>query len=458
MFGQLFAIARNTFSESLRQPIVFVIILASAVAQVFNVLLSAYSMGFSEEKEVDGDDKLLLDMGLATVLVAATLLAAFIATNVLSREIENKTVLTVISKPVGRPLFVIGKYLGVAASITIATTIMLVFFLYGIRHEVMSTARDDPSGPVILFGLASVLIPVFVATWGNYFYNWVFSSTAVILMLPMSVLGYVTTLMLDKEWAWQAIGTDFKPQITLACGCVLLAMLVLTSVALAASTRLGQVMTLVVATGVFVLGLLSNHLLGNYAFTNTPVGEIRRVATLDDGPIEELREPFDLTRPLAQLRIELAVPPTELLRPGMSIYYGADPSGVSMPVPAHTPFAGDVNDGRAIDESPDPAIFVRTIDAESDTIFTIVNAGGLDVARNPRAGDYIFLQPTVINWPARVGWSFIPNVQSFWLVDAITQGNDVPPGYVGLLTLYTGTHVVVFLSVAIILFQRRDVG
>ena len=82
MFGQTLSIARNTFVEAIRQPIYFVLILAGSLLQVFNVLLSAYSMDYTEEGlQVQKDNKLLLDMGLATVLVVCTLLAAFIATD-----------------------------------------------------------------------------------------------------------------------------------------------------------------------------------------------------------------------------------------------------------------------------------------------------------------------------------------------------------------------------------------
>ncbi|MBX3356783.1 MAG: ABC transporter permease [Phycisphaeraceae bacterium] len=119
MFGQTLAIARNTLVESIRQPVFFILVLACGIMQAANNFFSAYSMGFSDSAEVSGDNKMLLDIGLSTVLVCATLLAAFLATSVVSREIEDKTALTVISKPVGRPVFVLGKYLGIAGAIVV---------------------------------------------------------------------------------------------------------------------------------------------------------------------------------------------------------------------------------------------------------------------------------------------------------------------------------------------------
>ena len=78
------------------------------------------------------------------------------------------------------------------------------------------------------------------------------------------------------HWRPQPIGEDL-PQITIACFAVLLSMMVLTAVAVAASTRLGQVMTIVVCMGVFLFSLLSNHMVGRRAFDNPVVGRIASV-------------------------------------------------------------------------------------------------------------------------------------------------------------------------------------
>lgn len=451
MFGQTLAIARNTFVESVRQPIFIVLILAGALLQVFNTLLSAFSMGFTEKTDVSGDDKLLLDMGLATVIVCATLLAAFVATSVLSREIENKTALTVISKPVGRPMFIFGKYLGVTSAIFVAATILLVFFLFAIRHKVMSTARDDADGPVLLFGGLSILVPIALGIWGNYFYGWVFSSTAVFTMFPATLIAFLVTMSISKEWAFQSIMTDLKIQVLIASLCALFAILVLTAVAVAASTRLGQVMTLVVCTGVFLIGLLSNHLLGRYAFINRPVGMVREVVNPDDVTLAKAGD---------TLRITFQQPPRQELKPGQAIYFGSDPSGLGLAVPPQQSLDVDLSDSRyVIGSRSTPALVVKSQDAGGvNPQFTIINTGSLPVKRPPVRRDYVFITPTQSHWGMRAAWSVIPNLQTFWLVDAVTQGSDIPPRYVGLLAIYTGAQTLGLLCLAIILFQRRDVG
>ena len=79
-------------------------------------------------------------------------------------------------------------------------------------------------------------------------------------------------------------------------------------------------------------------------------------------------------------------------------------------------------------------------------------------ARAPVAGDFLFTAPTEGNLLARAAWAIVPNIQLFWLVDAVTQGHPVPPRYLGLASAYAGTQILGFLSLAVLLFQRREVG
>jgi hypothetical protein len=52
----------------------------------------------------------------------------------------------------------------------------------------------------------------------------------------------------------------------------------------------------------------------------------------------------------------------------------------------------------------------------------------------------------------------VPNPQYFWLLDPISQGRRVPIEYVGLVGLYSLSQIGAFLSLAVVLFQRRDLG
>jgi ABC-type transport system involved in multi-copper enzyme maturation permease subunit len=451
MIGLTLAIARNTFIESIRQSVFFVIVMLSGLLQLLSTWGTGFSMDRTTTAEVSADNKLLFDIGLATVFVCGMLLAAFVATAAISREIENKTILTVVSKPIGRPIVVIGKYLGIVAAILVAVVIMLAFLLLGIRHGVMMTASDTVDVPVVLFAFLAVGLSLLLAAWCNFFYGWVFPQTAMLIMLPAIVLAYFGVLVISKNWHFQSPMTEFKPQITIACYCLTLAILVLSAVACAASTRLGQVMTITVCAGVFLLGLLSNHLLGRHAFDNEFAAAIKSAE-----PANPQMESF--TRAGDTYTILLDGPPTLQIRPGTSFYYGGNPNGFRLAVPPFPPFEADLNDSHSyLGEDATPAVVVTQ--AEGTTL-TVRNLGGrpVPVSRPPQTGDYIFLHPTQTNWPVLTAWSVIPNVQQFWLIDAVSQNRPVPPQHIAMVTAYALAQIGVFLSLGILLFQEREVG
>jgi len=276
MFGPIVTIARNTFTEAIRQPIFIVLLFAVILLLMLGTAWAAYTL--------DDDNKLLLDTGLSMVLASSGVMAAFLASGVLAREIDNKTVLTVISKPIGRPAFVIGKFLGVAGATALAWLIWSLVFLLTVRHKVLSGAGDELDGPVWTFGVAALTIALLVAVWGNYFYNWVFNSTFIRVLTVTLPIAYLFVLMINKDWQFQPIYTEFDPelapvtnygeqakslwQLIVALLMVFEAALVLTAVAVAASTRLGNVMTLLIVFGTFLLGIASDGFFGQYRETH----------------------------------------------------------------------------------------------------------------------------------------------------------------------------------------------
>ncbi len=444
------SIARNAFVESVRQPIFLFLVVLSGVAQVLNTWGAGFSMQDKGTSELWGDTKLLFDIGLATIFGCGTLLAAFVATATISREIDNKTILTVVSKPIGRTTVVVGKYLGVTGAIAWAVATMLVFLLLAVRHGVMTTAADHLDGPVLVFGFSALVLSVGLAAWCNFFYGWNFPQTASLLLLPASLVALVLVHLINKEWKWQEFGHDFKPKVLLACALLGVALMVLTSVAVAASTRLGQVMTIMTCAGVFLLGLLSNHLLGRHAFKNELVAYVKSATT------EDAIDP-SFTRLGQVYRVELDGPPEREIRPGDSFYWGPNATGFRLSVPAFPPFEGVATTGDLLKTSEPGRIVVTEV---ADKSVTIEHAGGtpLPVRAPPQEGDAVFLTPTQISPISLAAWAITPNMHYFWLLDAISQNRTIPSAYVHLVLIYACLLISAFLALAVALFQRRDVG
>src|SRR6058998_4051982 len=108
---QFVTIAVNAFMELIRQPIFLLIVTSSAVFCVF--LASLPYFGFGD------DPKLVKDSVLAVMLLAGLLGAVLSASNSLAREIRAGTALAVLAKPVGRAQFLLAKYLGLAAALSV---------------------------------------------------------------------------------------------------------------------------------------------------------------------------------------------------------------------------------------------------------------------------------------------------------------------------------------------------
>lgn len=451
----LLTIARNTFIEAVRQPIYLLLIALALFAMLFTTWSTGFSMGYSDSAEVSGDDKMLLDVGLATIFLAGTLMAAFIASSAVSREVENKTVLTVVSKPVPRTLVILGKYVGVSAAILIGSIAMLAALLLAVRHGVLTAVADKSHVPVIVFSLSAILLSTVLATIFNFLYGWNFCQSCSLLLCPALVLAYFAALNFSREFELQPINTiALKPQVTIAGGCLVLGVLVITSIAIAASSRLGQVLTILCCMGVLVLGLLSTTIVGRHAFINQHSGIVRSVT---------------ITPNTAAARDDFVIALKGTARPpfavGDTIYYGPNPNGFDLASGnSHVPMASaaDAASGEPTQLYSEglPSTLLVTAVGENGSRLTVKNVGDrpLSIRRAPQRDDYVFRQPTSLNIPVLAAWGILPNLQFFWLLDAVTQNSPIGLGHVLLVVAYAAAQVTVYLSLAIALFQRRDVG
>jgi ABC-type transport system involved in multi-copper enzyme maturation permease subunit len=256
MFGKLLAIAANTFTETVRQPIYGVLMWVALGMLALNPFLAAFSL------ESGGDVKIVKDVGLATMLLYGLFASVFAATSVITREIESQTVLTVVSKPISRTTFLLGKYLGVCGAVLVGYYFLSLGFLLSVRHGVLETVQDKIDGPVVTFLGLAVLISVAIAAFGNYVYGWHFSATLTYAVVPLSTMALLAVLCINKEWKLQAPGDDISRPLLYAVILTYCGVLILTAFAVALSTRFTQVVTLMLCAVIYVAGLLSDYYLG----------------------------------------------------------------------------------------------------------------------------------------------------------------------------------------------------
>jgi ABC-2 type transport system permease protein len=250
--GRIITIARNTFTEVIRQPIFFILLMLAS-------MMIALGPAFSFFTLLQGD-RLLKDTGLATMLLTCLLLGAFSASGVVSREIQNKTAATVLSKPAGKVSFIVGKFLGIAGTITVAIYIMSIIYLITLRYGVKLAAYEDPDRPVIVFLILAFFLTFVFGIISNYFFGKNFCSAAVTSAVPAFTFAFIVLCFISPKWSMQAFADKIQWQLLLGSLLITFASFVLTALAVALSTRLQLVPALTISFLFFILGLMSDYM------------------------------------------------------------------------------------------------------------------------------------------------------------------------------------------------------
>ncbi len=110
------AIALNTYREAVRDRILYVLLFFAGATILASKALGYISLG--------QDVKIIADISLAAISVFGALIAIFVGTNLVYKEIDKRTIYTILSQPVWRYEFVLGKYLGLAMLIATVTAAM----------------------------------------------------------------------------------------------------------------------------------------------------------------------------------------------------------------------------------------------------------------------------------------------------------------------------------------------
>ncbi len=113
-------IAINTFRETIRNKVLYNILLFAGIIIVLSISFGKWS--------VFARVQVMQDFGLATMSLSGLLLAVFIGVAMLGKEVTSKTVYMMASKPITRSSIIIGKYTGLCLTLCINFLLMSIFF------------------------------------------------------------------------------------------------------------------------------------------------------------------------------------------------------------------------------------------------------------------------------------------------------------------------------------------
>jgi ABC-type transport system involved in multi-copper enzyme maturation permease subunit len=210
------AVALAAFAEGVRQPMFWLLTIIGLVVMLILPILPYFTFG--------EDLKMVKELGYDTIIFLAGLFAVLAASMSISEEIEGRTAVTLMSKPVSRRQFLLGKFFGILLAALLMTALLaLAFFLIVWFKPVYDREEVSPPGWIqdARFFIPELGQPV-NAFWAGIL--WWFADTMVIA--PGVILGFCQVM-------------------------------VLLAIAVALATRLPMVVNVPVCSAIFFLGHLS---------------------------------------------------------------------------------------------------------------------------------------------------------------------------------------------------------
>ena len=153
MISRLTAITLNTFREAVRDRVLYNLV-------VFVLILLASAPLFSQIS-IDIERLMLVNLGLSAISIFGVIIAIFIGIGLVAKEIEKKTLYTILARPVRRWEFVVGKYLGLVLTLVTNAAFMTIGFFGALLLYTRPVTRSDAS---LLVAIYFILLEFLIIT------------------------------------------------------------------------------------------------------------------------------------------------------------------------------------------------------------------------------------------------------------------------------------------------------
>ena len=187
------AIAINVFRESVRDKVLYSLVLFAIVIVGVSYLLGQLTAG--------QDVKIIKDLGLSAISIFGLFIAVFIGIGLVSKEVERRSVYSLLPKPIHRYQLILGKFAGLALTLTVNLAIMAVA-LYGVLWFMSSNvpadvqrAWDAPGlDPALLKAIGLILVELWLVTAIALFFS-TFSTPilSAALTFGLFIVGHFST-------------------------------------------------------------------------------------------------------------------------------------------------------------------------------------------------------------------------------------------------------------------------
>jgi ABC-type transport system involved in multi-copper enzyme maturation permease subunit len=152
--GRVLAIALNTFREAVRDRVLYGVLGFAVAVLLFTLALAELSL--------DQQRRVVLDVGLASISFFSVVIAVFLGSSLLYKEIERKTLYVILPKPVRRWEVIVGKFVGITLTAGVFVGLMGSVQLYvsAIQAHVSTGLMiGSPIGLALVSGLVLYRAP-----------------------------------------------------------------------------------------------------------------------------------------------------------------------------------------------------------------------------------------------------------------------------------------------------------
>jgi len=184
------AIARGVFKDSIRDRVPYNLVFFAVLLMAASFLLAQLTAG--------QDVKIIKDLGLAAASLMGVLIAVFFGIGLVAKEVERRSIYSLISKPITRSQFIIGKYLGLVFTLIANLAVMAIAYYGVLAYLDWQTPANIKAGweaaaidPMLLKAFALIAVELMLVTALALFFS-TFSSTflSAALTIAVYVIGH----------------------------------------------------------------------------------------------------------------------------------------------------------------------------------------------------------------------------------------------------------------------------
>jgi ABC-type transport system involved in multi-copper enzyme maturation permease subunit len=197
--SRILTIAEMTFIEAVRDKILYSILVFALAMIGSSAVLVTLSVG--------GEGRIAKDLGLACITLFGVFIGVFIGTNLVSREIERRTIYSLLSKPVRRAEFLTGKFLGLGLTLAVNIGMMAIGLI------ILAWALENHWTPRILLAVGFSLVELLILTaFAILFSTFSTPTLSAIYTLLIFVIGRLSADLM--QFASQFGGPSLKATMT----------------------------------------------------------------------------------------------------------------------------------------------------------------------------------------------------------------------------------------------------